>query len=86
MLLLAKRNLPTWIIRLRILKSFLKKENGELKRLVAFAGITDVSIDFAISTPPANIVVWTRRFPAGLLAVIGSLGTNLDFTIYPESH
>ena len=66
--------------------SFLKKECRELKRLEEFEDIEVVSVDFAISTPPEEIVVWTRSFPPELLALLGSLGISLDFTIWPKSN
>jgi len=65
---------------------FLKREKEELKRLVEFANIENVTIDFAIATPSENIVIWTRSFPLELLKLLGSIGIELDFTVYPESH
>ncbi len=65
---------------------FLKKEKNELKRLVKFANVENVSIDFAISTPLKDIVIWTHSFPLELLKLLGSIGIELDFTIYPESY
>ena len=65
---------------------FLHKEKEELGRLVKFTNVENVSIDFAISTPPEDIVVWTRSFPPKLLKLLGSIGIRLDFTIYPESY
>lgn len=64
---------------------FLHKEQQELRRLVQFADIEGVSVDFAISSPPDEIMVWTRSFPPELLGLLGALGIGLDFTIYPES-
>jgi hypothetical protein len=66
--------------------SFLRKENDELKRLLAFPNIESASVDFAISTPTEDIIIWTRSFPAELLNLLGSLGMELDFTVYPKSY
>ncbi len=66
--------------------SFLKTEKQELLRLIEFEDIDGVLVDFPISTPPDEIMVWSRRFPPELLGLPGSLGIELEFTIYPESH
>lgn len=63
---------------------FLQREDRELKRLLKYPNVESVVIDFAINTPPDEIVVWSRAFPVSLLSLLSASNIGLEFTIYPQ--
>jgi hypothetical protein len=61
---------------------FLKQNQSELARLVAFPGVERVSLDFGIEE--RDMAAQSERFPPNLLSALGSLGIWLEFTLYPQ--
>jgi hypothetical protein len=60
---------------------FVERYQDELARLVGFAGVENVSVDFGIEE--RDIAAQSERFPPNLLRMLGSLGVWLEFTLYP---
>ena len=61
---------------------FLKKNNEELARLVAFPGVDRIALDFGIEE--RDVAAQSENFPPNLLSAAGSLGIWLAFTLYPS--
>lgn len=64
---------------------FLQREAIETKRLAQFPDIEEIELDFAISTPSEEIMVWSRKFPKELLSLLSASNIDLAFTVYPEA-
>jgi hypothetical protein len=60
---------------------FLKANGSEIRRLVRFAGVEDVGLDFAISR--RDVFVQCDCFPAELVRLAGECGISLEQSHYP---
>jgi hypothetical protein len=61
---------------------FLEQNHSELERLVGFPGVEVVSLDFGIEE--RDVAAQSERFPPRLLLLLGNLGIELEFTLYPR--
>jgi hypothetical protein len=57
------------------------ENQGELARLVSFPGVDGVLLDFGIEE--RDVAAQSGRFPPHLLLLLGTLGLELEFTLYP---
>jgi hypothetical protein len=60
---------------------FLQRNAQELRRLLAFPGVTSVALDFPIAE--RDVAAQSETFPAILLKLLGDLRIELSFTLYP---
>ena len=67
-------------------KAFVAANEAELRRLRSFAGVEVVALDFPIylRIGTNDIVVQSDRLPADLLLAAGSLGIDIEVTVYPD--
>jgi hypothetical protein len=65
--------------------AFLQSHVDELARLVAFAGVDEIGIDFAVSWRD-DVVTQTDSLSAELVGLAGRLGLGIDISHYPVSH
>jgi hypothetical protein len=63
--------------------SFLQENEDEMKRLVEFAGVESVEVDFAIEQ--RDVFVQSDNFPANLLLLCGQLGIELTVSRYVQT-
>ena len=62
---------------------FLTESAAEVRRLVAFPGVTGVVLDFGIAW--RDVVAQSDQFPAELVRLAGSYGIALELSHYPVS-
>lgn len=61
---------------------FLRANQGELARLVSFAGVDGVALDFGIAWKQ-DVVTQTDSLPPDLVRLVGEIGLHLDISHYP---
>jgi hypothetical protein len=69
--------------QLRDAIEFLAVSAAEVRRLVAFAGVTSVVLDFGIAW--RDVVAQSDQFPAELVRLAGAAGIALELSHYPVS-
>jgi hypothetical protein len=69
--------------QLRDAVEFLTESSAEVRRLVAFPGVTGVVLDFGIAW--RDVVAQSDQFPAGLVRLAGATGIALELSHYPVS-
>lgn len=62
---------------------FLTDSASEVRKLVGFAGVTSVVLDFGIAW--RDVVAQSDRFPAELVRLAGACGIALELSHYPVS-
>jgi hypothetical protein len=62
---------------------FLTENAGEVRKLVAFPGVTGAVLDFGIAW--RDVVAQSDRFPAELVRLAGASGIALELSHYPVS-
>jgi hypothetical protein len=62
---------------------FLTESAAEVRRLVAFPGVTGVVLDFGIAW--RDVVAQSDQFPAELVRLAGTCGIALELSHYPVS-
>jgi len=60
---------------------FLRRNSDEIRRLIAFSGLTEAELDFAVSLQP-SAASQTDRLPAELVRIAGGLGLALTVSHY----
>lgn len=67
--------------QVRDVVAFLATQADEVRRLVAFPGVSTVVIDFGIAR--RDVVAQSDRFPAELVRLAGACGVALELSQYP---
>jgi hypothetical protein len=62
---------------------FLRAQDEQLRRLCAFPGVEDVTLDFGVAR--RDVAVQCDRLPPELVRVAGELGLGIELSQYPPS-
>jgi len=60
--------------------TFLEKRSEDVRRLVAFPGVRDVTLDFGVKR--RDVAAQSDSFPARLVSLAGVLGVGITFSQY----
>ncbi len=69
--------------QIRDAQAFIKSNEKELERLIAYPGVDGVEIDFAIEIE--NVFGQSYSFPPNLLSMLGRLRIELVISCYPAA-